>query len=101
MVTAGSRFLSFAALAALLYGIPADAQTGRISGVVLGAGGLAASGPMVRATNQSTGATSRAPTAADGSYTVSNPAPRAYPVSTSLLGQRPASHKHIRVSAGS
>src|SRR5438094_80736 len=39
MVTAGSRFLSFAALAALLYGIPVDAQTGRISGVVLRARG--------------------------------------------------------------
>ncbi|PYP82059.1 MAG: hypothetical protein DMD25_00070, partial [Gemmatimonadetes bacterium] len=70
MVTAGSRFLSFAALAALLYGIPVDAQTGRISGVVRSAGGVAASGAMVRATNQSTGATSRATTAADGSYTV-------------------------------
>src|SRR2546425_823271 len=100
MVTAGSRFLSFAALAALLYGIPADAQTGRISGVVRGAGGLAASGAMVRATNQSTGATSRATTAADGSYTVSNLAPGAYTVSASLLGQRAASQKDVRVAAG-
>src|SRR5437764_576266 len=39
MVSAGSRFLSFAALAALLYGIPVDAQTGRISGVVRSARG--------------------------------------------------------------
>src|SRR2546429_366617 len=100
MVTAGSRFLSFAALAALLYGIPVDAQTGRISGVVRSAGGVAASGAMVRATNQSTGATSRATTAADGSYTVSNLAPGAYTVSASLLGQRAASQKDVRVAAG-
>src|SRR5256712_6198660 len=100
MVTAESRFLNIAALAALLYGIPADAQTGRISGVVRGAGGLAASGAMVRATNQSTGATSRATTAADGSYTVSNLAPGAYTVSASLLGQRAASQKDVRVAAG-
>src|SRR6184192_2089356 len=100
MVTAGSRFLSFAALAALLYGIPVDAQTGRISGVVRGAGGVAASGAMVRATNQSTGATSRATTAADGSYTVSNLAPGAYTVAASLLGQRAASQKDVRVAAG-
>ena len=100
MVSAGSRFLSFAALAALLYGIPVDAQTGRISGVVRSAGGVAASGAMVRATNQSTGATSRATTAADGSYTVSNLAPGAYTVSASLLGQRAASQKDVRVAAG-
>src|SRR2546429_844725 len=100
MVTAGSRFLSFAALAALLYGIPVDAQTGRISGVVRSAGGVAASGAMVRATNQSTGATSRATTAADGSYTVSNLAPGAYTVSASLLGQRAAAQKDGRVAAG-
>src|SRR5947207_6239503 len=100
MVTAGSRFLSFAALAALLYGIPVDAQTGRISGVVRGAGGVAAPGATVRATNQGTGATSRTVTAADGSYTVSNLAPGAYTVSASLLGQRAASQKDVRVAAG-
>src|SRR5438552_10914385 len=100
LVSGGSRFLSFAALAALLYGIPVDAQTGRISGVVRSAGGVASSGAMVRATNQSTGATSRATTAADGSYTVSNLAPGAYTVSASLLGQRAASQKDVRVAAG-
>src|SRR2546422_9073651 len=100
MVTAGSRFLSFAALAALLYGIPADAQTGRISGVVRGAGGLAESGARVRPTTQSRAATSGATTAADGSYTVSNLAPGAYTVSASLLGQRAASQKDVRVAAG-
>ncbi|PYP06068.1 MAG: hypothetical protein DMD27_05820, partial [Gemmatimonadetes bacterium] len=54
----------------------------------------------VRATNQGTGATSRTVTAADGSYTVSNLAPGAYTVSASLLGQRAASQKDVRVAAG-
>src|SRR5205823_2668159 len=54
----------------------------------------------VRATNQGTGATSRATTAADGSYTISNLAPGAYTVSASLLGQRAASQKDVRVAAG-
>ncbi len=100
MVSPGSRFLNIAALAATLYAAPAFAQNGRISGVVRSAGGVAASGATVRATNQSTGATSRATTAADGSYTVSNLAPGAYTVSASLLGQRAASQKDVRVAAG-
>src|SRR5439155_961480 len=78
MVSPGSRFLRLVALAAALYAGPAFAQNGRISGVVRGAGGVAASGAAVRATNQATGATSRTTTAADGSYTVSNLAPGAY-----------------------
>src|SRR5207248_5067020 len=89
-----------AAFAAALYAMPAVAQSGRISGVVRGAGGVAASGASVRATNQGTGATSRATTAADGSYTISNLAPGAYTVSASLLGQRAASQKDVRVAAG-
>jgi iron complex outermembrane receptor protein len=100
MVSPGNRFLSIATLAAVLYGVPANAQTGRISGVVRGAGGVAASGATVRATNQGTGATSRATTAADGSYTVSNLVAGAYTVSASLLGQRAASQKDVRVAAG-
>src|SRR5205814_1189782 len=86
--------------AAVLYAGPAVAQNGRISGVVRGAGGVAASGAVVRATNQATGATSRTTTAADGSYTDSNLAPGAYTVAASLLGQRAASQKDVRVAAG-
>src|SRR2546429_4697314 len=100
MVSPGSRFLGFVALAAALYAGPAVAQNGRISGVVRGAGGVAASGAVVRATNQATGATSRTTTAADGSYTGSNLAPGAYTVAASLLGQRAASQKDVRVTAG-
>src|SRR5256885_13559675 len=100
MVSPRSRFLGFVALAAALFAGSAFAQNGRISGVVRGAGGVAASGAAVRATNQATGTTGRATTAADGSYTVSNLAPGAYTVSASLLGQRAASQKDVRVAAG-
>src|SRR5256886_3165828 len=100
MVSPRSRFLGFVALAAALYAGRAFAQNGRISGVVRGAGGVAASGAAVRATNQATGATSRTTTAADGSYTVSNLAPGAYTVAASLLGQRAASQRDVRVAAG-
>src|SRR2546425_13110324 len=63
-------FLSLAALAAILSGVPggARAQGGRISGRVRDAQGNALSGAVVRATNQNTRASSRATTTADGGY---------------------------------
>src|SRR2546426_5063253 len=99
MVSLGSRFVTVAALAAALYAVPALAQTGRISGVVRGAGGGAVSGVAVRATNQRTGAASRTTTAADGSYTVSGLAPGAYTVAASLPGLRAVS-QNVQVAAG-
>src|SRR5947208_13937061 len=88
MVCAGSRFLAFAALAAALCAVPAVAQTGRISGVVRDAGGVAMSGATVRATNERTGASSRTTTAAVGGDTVASHAPGAYTVSASLPCRR-------------
>jgi iron complex outermembrane receptor protein len=99
MVIRACRFLTFAALAVALYTVPAFAQTGRISGVVRGAGGVAMSGAAVRATNQSTGASSRTTAAADGSYTISDLAPGAYTVSASLPGLKTVS-QDVRVAAG-
>ena len=99
MVSFGSRFLSFAALAVALYVVPAFAQTGRIRGVVRSAGGVPMSGATVRATNQRTGASSRATTAGDGSYTVSDLAPGTYTVYASLPGLRTAP-QNVRVAAG-
>jgi iron complex outermembrane receptor protein len=99
MVSPGRRFLSFAALAAALYAVPAAAQNGRISGGVRGAGGVAMSGAMVRATNHRTGASSRTTTAADGSYTVSDLAPGVYTVSASLPGLATMS-KEVQVAPG-
>jgi iron complex outermembrane receptor protein len=99
MACAGSRVLTLVALAAVLYGVPAHAQGGRISGVVRGSGGGTLSGAAVRATNQRTGATSRTTSAADGSYTVSGLAPGAYTVAASLPGLRTVS-QNVQVAAG-
>ena len=99
MVSLGSRFVTVAALAAALYAVPALAQTGRISGVVRGAGGGTVSGVAVRAANQRTGASSRSTTAADGSYAISGLAPGTYTVSASLPGLRAVS-QNVQVAAG-
>jgi iron complex outermembrane receptor protein len=100
MASLRSRFLTFAALAAALYGIPADAQTGRISGVVRDAHGAALSGATVMATNQATGGVARTTTGIDGSYTFSDLVPGAYTVSASLLSLRKVSQKDIQVASG-
>jgi iron complex outermembrane receptor protein len=99
MVSLGSRFLTFAALAAVLYGVPANAQSGQIKGVVRDARGVAVPGVTVRVMNQGTGASSRATTAADGSYAVPNLAPGAYTVSAVLPGVRAVPQKDIQVAA--
>ncbi|MGH9262355.1 MAG: carboxypeptidase-like regulatory domain-containing protein, partial [Acidimicrobiales bacterium] len=100
MVSPGSRFLSVAALAAVLYGVPADAQTGRITGAVRDPGGVALSGATVRVTNQGTGVSSRSTTGADGLYAVSDLAPGAYTVSAALPGRRMLSQRDVEVAAG-
>jgi iron complex outermembrane recepter protein len=100
MVSAGSRFLSIAALAAVLYGVPAQAQNGRIKGVVRDAHGSALAGATIRAVNQRTNVTTRATTGADGSYTVANLAPGVYTVAASLPGLGAQLHKDVQVAAG-
>src|SRR5437763_12323367 len=99
MGSAGSRFFTLAALAAVMYAIPADAQKGRISGVVRDDRGVGMSGAMVRALNQRTGAATRGGGAAGGSYSLSALAPGAYTVVASLAGLRALS-KDIQVAAG-
>jgi iron complex outermembrane receptor protein len=99
MVSVATRFLTFAALAAVLYGAPADAQTGRITGVVRDARGVAVPGATVRVMNQGTGASSRTTTATDGSYAIPNLAPGAYTVSALLPGVRTVPQKDIQVAA--
>ncbi|HTH65107.1 MAG TPA: TonB-dependent receptor [Gemmatimonadales bacterium] len=98
MVCPGIRFLVGVALAAVLFGNPADAQTGRISGTVR-ARGIAASGARVTATNQATSAVSRATSTADGSYSISGLAPGAYTVAASLPGLRTLSNRDVQVAA--
>ncbi|HEX4628746.1 MAG TPA: carboxypeptidase regulatory-like domain-containing protein, partial [Gemmatimonadales bacterium] len=99
MICRGGRLFALAALAVVLYAVPAFAQTGQINGVVKSAGGSAMSGATVRATNQSTRASSRTTSAADGSYTVAGLAPGTYTVSASLPGLRTVS-QNVRVAAG-
>jgi iron complex outermembrane receptor protein len=100
MVSAAKRFLSFAALAAVLYGVPAAAQGGRITGFVRDPQAAALSGVVIRATNQATGTIRRATSASDGGYTVTDLAPGAYTVTASLPGLRSASQKDVQVTAG-
>jgi iron complex outermembrane receptor protein len=100
MINRASRFLSFAALAALLYGVPAQAQNGRIRGVVRDANGGALAGATVRATNQATPVSSRATAGGDGSYIISDLAPGTYTVAVSLPGLRTVAQPNILVEAG-
>src|SRR3989442_15930069 len=95
-------FLSLAALAAILSGVPreAHAQGGRIRGVVRDAQGTALSGPVVRAANQNTNSSGRATTTADGGYSFSNLLPGPYSVSASLPGLRTVSQKDVQVGPG-
>ena len=102
MVSLGSRFLTFAALAAVLYGVPAYAQTqtGRINGVVRDDHGVAVPGATVTVTNQATRASRSTTTATDGGYAVSGLAPGAYTVSAWLPGLRRVSQRDVQVAAG-
>lgn len=100
MVGPGSRFLTFAVLVAVLYGVPAQAQNGRIRGVVRDARAVALSGATIRAANQASGASSRTTSSIDGSYTLSDVAPGTYTVSASLPGLRTVSQTNVQVRAG-
>src|SRR5213592_2065950 len=99
MVSAG-RFLSLAALAALLIGVPAvaHAQNGRIRGTVRDAHNIPLAGATIRLAG-GTAAARRATTDADGAYAFTNVAPGTYTVSASLPGVRTQSQQGIRVAA--
>jgi iron complex outermembrane receptor protein len=87
-----------AALAVALYGVPAFAQNGQITGVVRDARGVGLSGAAVTATNQASGVATRTTTAADGSYAVPGLAPGAYTVTASLPGVRRVTQRNIQVA---
>ena len=101
MACPGGRFLTLAALAAVLYSAPAYAQQAgsRITGVVRDARGAAVSGATVTVTNQATGASRSASTASDGVYAVSGLAAGAYTVSASLPGMRRVSQTDVQIAA--
>jgi len=100
MVSPASRFLSLAALVALMLGAPemALAQNGRIRGTVRDASGDALSGVTIRALGTA-GVAHRATTGTDGSYTIANLTPGTYVVSAALPGLRTQSQANVRVSA--
>ena len=92
------RFLTCAVLAALVYAVPAAGQTGQVTGLVR-ARGIASSGARVTATNQATGAVTRATSGTDGKYTISGLAPGAYTVAASLPGLRSLSNRDVQVAS--
>jgi len=61
---------------------------------------VALSGATIRAANQASGASSRAMSSIDGSYTLSDVAPGTYTVSASLPGLRTVSQTNVQVRAG-
>jgi iron complex outermembrane receptor protein len=90
----------FVALAAVLAGVPAFAQTptGRITGVVRETGGAGREAAVVMVTNNVTRSTRSTTTAAGGTYTVSGLEPGAYTVSVSLIGFRRAIRTDVQVA---
>ena len=98
MVCLRFRFLTCAALIALVAAVPAAGQTGQVAGVVR-ARGIASSGAIVTATNQATGAVTRATSAADGKYSIAGLAPGAYAVAASLPGLRTLTTRDVQVTA--
>ena len=87
MVSLRSRFLMIVSFAAVLYGLPAHAQAqeGRLSGVVRDTTGAAVPGATVTVTNQTTNATQTVTSGADGSFSASL-APGTYSVTVALRG---------------
>ncbi|MGE0453334.1 MAG: TonB-dependent receptor [Vicinamibacteria bacterium] len=82
-------------------GLPRDAQAqdGRVHGVVRDSSGAGLPGATVTATNQATGATLTATSGADGSYDLSVPA-GTYSVAVTLKGFGRKSHRDLKVEPG-
>jgi iron complex outermembrane recepter protein len=96
----GSRSLTFVALAAVLYSVPADAQTptGRITGVVRDADGVVMPAATVTVMNRATGLSRSTTTGSDGSYTIAGLAPGTYAVSAASFGFRVVSRADVQVA---
>jgi iron complex outermembrane recepter protein len=95
MVNLGVRSLIGVALLALLYCLPANAQTpnGRITGIVRHVHGAPVPTATVTITDLSSGDSRTTITGADGRYSVSGLAPGHYTVTASQLGRRGVSSR--------
>ena len=100
MLRLGSLCMKSVALAAVLFAIPALAQTptGRISGTVRDAQGVGVEAARVTVTNTFTRATRSTSTAADGAYAISGLTPGAYTVAVSLVGFRRAVRADVQLA---
>jgi iron complex outermembrane receptor protein len=97
-MVAAHRCLSLVVVAALLYGVPAAAQNGRIRGTVRDASGGSVSGVTIRAQGPGAG---RATSSSDGTYRIDNLTPGTYVVAASLPGLRTQSQQNVSVTANS
>jgi len=95
-MVAANRFLSLAVVGALMYGVPAAAQNGRIRGTVRDASGGPLSGVTIRAQGPAAG---RATSSSDGTYRIDNLTPGTYVAAASLPGLRTQSQQNVSVTA--
>ncbi|HUF26453.1 MAG TPA: TonB-dependent receptor [Gemmatimonadaceae bacterium] len=102
MFRTGSWRFAVIALLATLSAVPAlaQAQTGRISGVVRDTRGAPLVAARVTATNSITGVARSSSTTADGAYSITGLAPGGYDVSISLIGFRRATRADVQVASG-
>ena len=99
MLRSGGGWVQVITLAAALFGAPqaAEAQTGRITGTVREARGVARTAATVTATNTATGQVGTAVTREDGTYAIQNLAAGNYTVSASLIGFQRATRTNVQV----
>jgi hypothetical protein len=90
---------TFSALATILFGVVANAQspTASVTGVVRTASGTPVAAARVSATNASSPAMRSAATDANGRYVIAGLAPGAYSVTASAVGFRRATRSSVRV----
>lgn len=95
-----TRFFTLVVVAVTLLGstATAQAQSGRISGVVRDARGSAIEGATIRVSNNATGTTRNALTTASGAYAIGELAPGAYTVAVSRIGFRRTARTDVQVS---
>jgi iron complex outermembrane receptor protein len=100
MVSLRTRFLMIVAFAAVLCGLPAQAQAqdGQLRGVVRDTTGAAVPGASVTVTNQATNATQTVTSGADGSFSASL-APGTYSVTVALRGFGRQTKRDLKVDA--